>query len=152
MMKIRRSASHSTSQRFALCENGLAAVEFALITPILLMLIFGIIIYSLYFCAYMGVRVAASEGARAAVMGLSASERTTLATARVNQVLDAYRPLIGAGTPTIAAEPLGSGAGTLFQVSVSYNLTGSPIMAYATLLPMPSATLQSTITVSNGSY
>ncbi|MDB5712907.1 MAG: TadE-like protein [Sphingomonadales bacterium] len=138
------------SRRIGRCDQGLAAVEFALIAPILLMLVFGIIIYSLYFCAYMGVRVAASEGARAAVMGLSGAERTTLATARVTQVLEAYRPLIGtSAAPTIEAVSAGTG---LFRVRVSYDITGSPIMKFANLLPMPTAILQSEITVSNGSY
>jgi Flp pilus assembly protein TadG len=150
MMKIRRSVSSRGFRRLRRSEGGLAAVEFALIAPILLMLIFGIILYSLYFSAYMSIRVAAAEGARAAVMGLSTAERTTLATARVNQVVAAYRPLLGtAGTPTIVAASAGAG---LFRVSVTYDISGSPIMGYATLLPMPTPILQSQITVSDGSY
>ncbi|MDB5700383.1 MAG: pilus assembly protein TadE [Sphingomonadales bacterium] len=121
-----------------------------MIAPILLMLVFGVIIYSLYFCAYMGVRVAATEGARAAVMGMSSAERTTLATARVTQVLEAYRPLIGSSSaPTVEAVSAGTG---LFRVHVSYDITGSPIMKFASLLPMPATILESEITVSNGSY
>jgi Flp pilus assembly protein TadG len=147
--RVRRSVSVTVSQRFRRCDSGLAAVEFALIAPILLMLIFGIIIYSLYFCAYMGVRVAATEGARAAVMGLSPAERTSLATARVTHVLAAYRPLIGAGTPTIEAVPSGAG---LFRVRVRFDIRNSPIMNYAILLPKPDTILQAEIIVSNGSY
>jgi Flp pilus assembly protein TadG len=149
MMNIRRPASKSSSQRLARCNKGLAAVEFALIAPVLLMLIFGIIIYSLYFCVYMGIRVATAEGARAAVMGLSSAERSTLAKARVAEVLAAYRPLTGTGTPLVVATPLGAG---LFQVRVTYDISDSPIMNYASLLPMPTAILRSEITVSNGSY
>lgn len=128
----------------------MAAVEFALVAPILLFLMFGIIIYSLYFTAYMGVRVAVAEGARAAMAGLSTSERTTLATTRVTQVMTAYGPLLGSSaTPTIEATKTGAG---LFRVRVTYNISGSPLMAYASLLPMPGATLQSEVVVANGSY
>jgi Flp pilus assembly protein TadG len=149
-MKVRGPASDTSSQRIGRCDSGVAAVEFALIAPILLLLIFGIIIYSLYFTAYMGVRLAATEGARAAVMGLSPAERTTLARTRVTQVLTAYRPLIGTtSAPQIVAAPLGNG---LFRVSVTYDITASPIMKYASLLPMPTAILTSEMTVSNGSY
>lgn len=150
MMRHRGPANIGKSRRILRCDSGLAAVEFALIAPVLLMLIFSIIIYSLYFCAYMGVRVATAEGARAAVMGLSTAERTSLATARVTEVLEAYRPLTGSkGTPTIEAVPAGAG---LFRVRVTYDISNSPIMNYGALLPMPTAIIKSEITVSNGSY
>ena len=140
----------------ALCRDrhrstaGLAAVEFALLAPALLMLIFAIIIYSLYFAAYMGVRQATMEGARAAVMGMSTAERQQLATAQVQTVLAAYGPLMGtSATPQITTQIPSTG---LFEVTVSYDLSGSPLLHYSAFLPMPTTTLTYQVIVSNGSY
>ncbi|MFD2138076.1 TadE/TadG family type IV pilus assembly protein [Novosphingobium resinovorum] len=51
-----------TPLRLLKCEKGLAALEFALLAPALLALVFGVIVYSIYFTALIGVRQAAAEG------------------------------------------------------------------------------------------
>jgi Flp pilus assembly pilin Flp len=50
-------------------ERGAAAVEFALILPILILLLFGIVEFSRGFNAYLSVTHAAREGARLASIG-----------------------------------------------------------------------------------
>jgi Flp pilus assembly pilin Flp len=64
-------------------EHGAAAVEFALVVPILLAVMFGIIDYGLWFSDSLSVRQGVDEGARAAVVSQfgnctdgSAAERT----------------------------------------------------------------------------
>jgi Flp pilus assembly protein TadG len=129
---------------------GLAAVEFALLAPALLMLIFAIIIYSLYFAAYMGVRQATMEGARAAVTGMSTSERSQLAIAQATTVLSGYGALMGTSVPpVITAQEQGAG---LFQVTVRYDISSSPLLRYGAFLPMPGSTITCQVTVANGSY
>ncbi|GIH08926.1 hypothetical protein Rhe02_69930 [Rhizocola hellebori] len=54
-------------------DRGAAAVEMALLLPLLLMLIFGIIEFGLLLTAQIGVTEAAREGARAATVDPSAS-------------------------------------------------------------------------------
>jgi hypothetical protein len=49
-------------------EEGAAAVEFALVVPILLLLVFGIIDYGLYFSDALAVRSGVREGARQGVV------------------------------------------------------------------------------------
>ncbi len=137
-------------RRLGRSESGMAAVEFAIVAPILLMLIFAVILYSLYFAAYMGVREAAAEGARAAMAGMSTSERSQLAIARATDIMNSYGALMGASsTATITAAQQATGTLT---VSVSYDISSSPILKYGALLPMPSSTLQSNVIVANGSY
>lgn len=132
------------------CQGGMAALEFALIAPALLMLVFAIIIYSFWFSALLGVRHAATEGARAAMAGLSSAERATLARTRAQAVIDGYgRLLSSSGTPQVDASPDGTG---MFRVQVRYDMSGSPLMRYASFIPMPSTTLSATVTVTNGSY
>ncbi|KFG90972.1 Pilus assembly protein TadE [Sphingobium herbicidovorans NBRC 16415] len=128
----------------------MAALEFALIAPALLMLVFAIIIYSFWFSALLGVRHAAAEGARAAMAGLSATERTTLAQARAQAVIDGYGALLSSGgTPDIQAQADGTGQ---FKVQVRYDMSGSPMVRYGGFIPLPSTMLGATVVVTNGSY
>jgi Flp pilus assembly protein TadG len=137
-------------RRCAACKRGIAALEFVLLAPALLMLAFAIIIYSLYFTAAIGVREAAAEGARAAEAGLSSSERAGLARARAQAVADSYATLLQCGSaPTIETAPAGT---TGFSVTVACGLSGSPIMRYGSFVPLPSPKLTATVTVNNGSY
>lgn len=137
-------------RRLAVCEGGLAALEFALLAPALLMLVFAVVLYSFYFAALMGVRHAAVEGARAAVAGLSTAERTSLAQSRAQAVINGYGTLLASGGgPVITA---GADATGTFRVRVSYSMSGSPMMRYAAFVPMPSPTVSASIIVTNGSY
>ena len=49
-------------------EQGAVAVEFALVVPILLLIVFGVLQYGLYFNDYLQARQAVREGARAAAV------------------------------------------------------------------------------------
>lgn len=139
-------------RRLRASRQGLAAVEFALIAPCLLALAFGVIVYSIYFTAVLGVRQAASEGARAAVAGLSTAERTTLAKARAQVVIDGYTSLLGGTTkPTVDAAADTANVG-VFKVTVTYNMDGSPIMKYSSFVPLPNHLIQSSVLVTNGGY
>lgn len=132
------------------CDRGLAALEFALLAPALLMLVFAIVTYSLYFSSLLGVRHAAIEGARAAVAGLSTAERTALAEERAQAVINGYGALLASGhAAAISAGPDGTG---VFRVRVSYDMSGSAIMRYAGFIPMPSPILSASVAVTNGSY
>lgn len=133
------------------CDRGIAALEFVFLAPALLFLVFAIIIYSIYFTASMGVRQAASEGARAAVAGLSTPERVALAQARASEVIENYRSVLGnTAQPTITAAA-GPTTGT-FRVDVSYDMSGTPIMRYVNFIPLPSGDVEASVTVTNGGY
>jgi Flp pilus assembly protein TadG len=130
-------------------KSGIAALEFALLAPALLMIAFGVIVYSIYFTAVIGVRQAASEGARAAMAGLSPPERMMLAQTRAVQVLQGYGSLIGGSQPLVVAAPDGTG---VFKVTVSYDMSASPIMRYGNFVPLPSANIVASVMVTNGGY
>lgn len=132
------------------CEKGMAALEFAVLAPVLLMLVFSVIVYSIYFTALYGVRQASSEGARAALAGLSSTERVSLAEARAEEVAESFRAIVG-GTSPFVVSTAEEGA-DVFTVTVSYDMSGSPIMTYAGFLPLPSSTVEATSRVTNGSY
>jgi Flp pilus assembly protein TadG len=137
-------------RRLGRSESGVAAVEFAIVAPVLLMMIFAVIVYSIYFSAFLGVRQAAAEGARAAMAGMSTTERSSLAVARATAVMSGYSGLTGVSVaPTITATQQATG---LLKVSVSYDISSSPIMRYGQLLPLPSSIIKSDVIVANGSY
>ncbi len=140
-----------TAVRMLKCDRGIAALEFALLAPALLTLVFSVIVYSIYFTALIGVRQAAAEGARAAVAGLSTGERVALATSRAQAVIDNYGSLLGGKTPPQITAAAGTTRGT-FRVEVRYDMSGSPIMRYGAFVPLPDSTLEASVTVTNGGY
>lgn len=71
-------------------ERGAAAVEFALIMPILLLLVFGIISYGYMLSFRQAVSQAAAEGARAAAVAQVAADREGNALDAMNEALDSY--------------------------------------------------------------
>lgn len=120
------------------------ALEFALVLPLFLVVLTGIIGYGQWFSTRIAVIHAASEGARAAVAGLSDAERRDLATAQARQVAEAYEPLIDPARLTVTTSTPSAG---VFGITVAYPLTGFP-----TLVPMPSGPVQHTALVSYGGY
>src|ERR1700712_5551199 len=95
--------------RRAKSDAGVVALEFALIVPLFLLLIFGTMAFALYFATFVAVIHGANEGARASVAGMSDAERYTLAQARVQYVFAGYSPLL---TPShVVVPPVAQTAG-----------------------------------------
>lgn len=68
-------------------ERGAAAVEFALVAPLLLLLVFGIVSYGYMLNFRQGVSQAAAEGARAAAVAPVMADRTAIAFRSIERVL-----------------------------------------------------------------
>jgi Flp pilus assembly protein TadG len=103
------------------CDKGAELIEFALVFPLLLLLMFGIIDFGLLFQRYETVTNAAREGARIAVLPGYKNEDVT---ARVNQYL-AISGLTATATITPIAphtQPLSVGGAcmTITGVTVRY--------------------------------
>jgi Flp pilus assembly protein TadG len=97
-------------------EGGQALVEFALVLPLLVLLLLGIVQFGQLFGAYLDVLAAARVGARAAALGASASAAEAVAT----QAADAMgRDLEVAVTGTSAADG-GWAAGSPVTCRVTY--------------------------------
>ncbi|MFC6288450.1 TadE/TadG family type IV pilus assembly protein [Nocardioides sp. GCM10027113] len=100
-------------------DHGAAAVEFALVVPILLLLVFGIIQYGMYFWAYQG----GSDIARDAVRLSAVGDPATCTDFR-NEVRGQITGLTGSGgTATITRDYDSSGdvlVGDKVTVTVSF--------------------------------
>jgi Flp pilus assembly protein TadG len=96
------------SRRARRDDRGAAALEFALILPLLVVLIFGMIQFGFAFNAYITVTHAAREGVRLASVG-------TPAATVVTQTKAAAAPLLVTVTgPTLSADK------QTFSITVSY--------------------------------
>ena len=71
-------------------ERGAAALEFALVSPLLFALIFGIIGYGYMLSFRQGISQGAAEGARAAAVEFNSANQSTSALAALNRSLGAY--------------------------------------------------------------
>ena len=71
-------------------ERGAAALEFALVAPLLFALIFGIIGYGYMLSFRQGISQGAAEGARAAAVEFNSANQSTVALAALNRSLSSY--------------------------------------------------------------
>jgi len=127
-------------------DDGNAAVEFALISPVLLTFLLGIVCYGGYFWLAHNVQQLANDAARAAVGGLTASERLKLAQDCLKEEIIDYDALNPAFATVRYAEHADS-----FTVSVVYDASGSVFFALA-FLPMPSSSIRRSGTVRLGGF
>lgn len=96
-------------------EDGAAAVEFALVLPVLILLIVGLIEFSLIFNTQISLTNAAREGARVmAIQNNPALARTAAINAAVS-----VNPAVTGGN--IAITPANCGAGGTVTVTINYD-------------------------------
>lgn len=127
-------------------RSGAAAVEFALIAPFLIVLLWGIISYGGYFMTMHTLQQIANDAARAAIAGLDDTERLALARDSVKRQAVAY---LGVGqAPTVAL----SNDGRLIRIDVRYDASQNPYWVFGTLFPMPSPNLSRSGAVLMGGF
>jgi len=106
-------------------DRGTAAVEFALVLPVLLLIVFGIIDFGRALNAQISLTGAAREGVRLAALGYS--------NAAIQARVAAAAPSLSGVTTTVTAScPPGAGPAANAQVDVSYRFSFiTPIGAIA---------------------
>lgn len=115
-------------RRLRLSSRGQSAVEFALILPIFLVIVFAIVDFSMALNAKLTVTNAAREGARVLVLGASCSDVTTHA----QNVASHLHPSISV---TINPSSCTGNPGDQMAVTVSYQYsTITPVGRFISLL------------------
>jgi Flp pilus assembly protein TadG len=99
-------------------ERGAAAVEMAIVLPVLILLVFGIIEWSIYFNRLQGLQAAAREGARVAALPQSTQSDVT---AKVQSALDGVLP--SGASPAITVSPSSSNPCDLQPAGTSVTVT-----------------------------
>ena len=126
---------------------GTAAIEFAILSPVLVLLLLGILAYGGYFLTAHSVQQLANDAARAALPGLSDGERRQLATQSLASELPTYSFL----DPRLVQ--LGyADQSQVMTVNIAYDASGSPFWALDGVIPMPSSSIVRTASVQVGGY
>lgn len=134
---------------FVLCRRGVSAVEFALILPVFLTLVFGIVVFGCYLTMVHGVQQLAAEAARSSVAGMTDSERGTLATHYVTANASTY-PLLIANHLTVNAAVSAADA-NVFVVTVNYDASGMFIYTLP-FVPSPPSTIVRSAAIPYGGF
>lgn len=128
-------------------ESGAIAVEFALVTPVFLILMIGTLVWGQYFWVAHTVQQLANDSARAALAGLDATERESLARSAVTAEIVDY----GALRPEAAVVTVENRTDRL-TVSVRYDTADAAFRVFEGLVPSPPRTVLRQASVRLGGY
>ena len=123
-------------------ERGAAAVEFALLVPVLCLLLFGIISYGVMLSFRQSMSQAATEGARAAAVTFLTSGKQAAGYEAVNDALGSFGVTCAGGTlkrgtttvgtctvsPPGPCTPAASAGVQCVTVSIVYDYAGHPLV------------------------
>ena len=121
--------------RIAQCRRGSIAVEFALLMPIMISVIFGIVVFGSYIAVVHGIQQLAAEAARSSIAGLNNTERASIASSYVTSNAATY-PLIDAAHLTVNATT-SSASSSVFVVTVNYDASGMFIYTLPSVIAPP---------------
>ncbi|MCV0381342.1 TadE/TadG family type IV pilus assembly protein [Nitratireductor sp.] len=115
-------------------SDGTAALEFAIIAPVFFLTVFSMIAYGIYLSASHSVQQVSADAARAAVAGLSQTERQTIARDFIEQSMMDH-PFINAEKFNIDVAD-DAGNPNQFTVTVKYDASDLPIWSlYSYAMP-----------------
>lgn len=106
-------------------ESGAAAIEFAIVAPVFLLVIFTLIAYGIYLSAAHAVQQIAADAARTAVAGLSESERRLLAEDFISRSSKTYSFINPSEMKVVVADDPGNT--NQFTVTITYDSGELPI-------------------------
>ncbi|WP_432770232.1 MAG: transporter [Sphingopyxis sp.] len=124
----------------ATCVRGAATIELALVLPLFLALLMGILVYGQYFLIAHAVQQAANDGARAAIVGLDGADRRAIAIRAVDRSLAS----IGHFTPATRSVAV-SESGEAVTVAVTYTAPEDSFLRSA-FVPVPSPVIRTRAT------
>ena len=129
-------------------NNGAAAIEFAILTPVYLLLMTGMLAYGIYFGAAHAVQQLAADAARTAIAGVNTSERNSLVKTYLDNNASAYM-LIDPDllTYTIGDSPMDPNQ---YRVQLTYDASQLPIWNLYPPLPLPSKQISYGATIRQG--
>jgi Flp pilus assembly protein TadG len=135
--------------RFLSCRRGASAVEFAMLLPVFLTMVFGIVVFGSYLAVVHGLQQLAAEAARSSIAGMSATERASLASSYVSANVGTY-PLIAASNVSVNAAASASNP-NVFVVTVSYNAAGMFLFSLP-FVPTPPTTIVRSAAIPFGGF
>lgn len=129
-------------------QSGTSAIEFAIVAPVFILLVFGMIAYGIYFGALHSVQQMAADAARTAIAGLDENERKTLAQRYIDLNADGY---VFIDRKKLVVEVKDSDKDSeQFVVSLRYDASQLPIWNLLPMLPLPEKTISRSSTIRVG--
>lgn len=135
----------SPARRFRAAHSGTAAVEFAIVGPVLLLLMLGMVTYGGYFLTAHTVQQMANDAARAAIAGLDDDERLLLARESATASLASQAFMRGELSQLEVRR-----TGETMAVSLTYDAREDVYWSFESLLPVPSPDISRTATIRLG--
>lgn len=132
------------------CRKGTSAIEFAIVAPLFLLVVFGILVYGIYTGSAHSVEQLAADAARASVAGLTDAERIQIATDHVARNASDY-PLLDPDKISVSAGASDADP-TEFRVSVRFDASDLPIWLVADFVPMPDRIIERASVIKRGGY
>lgn len=137
----------SNNRTFRGSESGSVAVEFAILGPIFLVMVMGVMIWGQYFWISHAVQQLANDSARAALAGLDATERESLARTTLSTEVGDYANLKASAATMMVDDRIDR-----MVVSVRYDTSDAGFQALTGLVPSPPKTFVRQATVRLGGY
>lgn len=131
-------------------EDGVAAIEFAIVMPIFIIILFGIITFGIYFIAAQSIQHAVNEAARASVAGITPAERDQLARRKLQEVM-ASLPLVTADAMSVSTSEAG-GDPPSFEVDINYDASHLGLPTVAHIIGLDLHTIERRATVQYGGF
>jgi len=136
--------------RVGLCRNssGAAAVEFAVVSPVFFLMLFGMIAYAIYFGAAHSVQQIAADASRTSIAGLDAAERDML----VSRYIETHAANYWMIEPARLSYRIGTDPDdpAQYSVTIAYDASGLPIWNLHVPLPLPASTIRHASTIRMG--
>lgn len=124
---------------FCTTTAGTSAVEFALLAPIFLLMIMGMVAYGIYFGASHSIQQIAADAARTAIAGIGEAERRDLALGFVSRHAGGY-PFVDPAHLTLAVSD-DPDDGDQFVVLLAYDARNLPIWNLLGGVALPQVTI-----------
>ena len=113
-------------------ERGAALIEMALVMPILLAFLLGIISFGSWIALAHTIQQSANEGARAGLAGMTVEERASIAKTAADTAL-AQASNVNLKKVSVVVQD----DGAMLIVRISYEPTGDPLLSMS-IVPLPS--------------
>ena len=142
-----KQISDTAGARFGSARDGVAAIEFAIVANVFILLLTGLSGFGIYLSASHSLQQLAAEAARSAVAGITHAEQESLARSHITTKADDH--------PFLKAEHLGASVtrprGPVITVTVSYDTRHLPVLDMLSGLTLPHGTMTASSSVRVGS-
>ena len=141
-------ANRASGAAFWRGAGAASAIEFAILAPVFLLMLFGFIAYAIYFSAAHSIQQLAADAARVSIAGLDEPERNLLVSRFIERNAADYILV----DPALLDVDIGDKAGDpdQYQVAIRYDASGLPIWNLYLPLPLPSRTISFVSSIRKG--